>query len=76
MIKFVVLLTCLVAASVAEKTCNVFLADEIPPNQRASIEEETPLHILESEVTFLTEFSRFMNHRAPKLLEVNLNEVI
>lgn len=69
MIKFTILLSCVAAASVATKSCNIFLNDEPVPLSRSSsgdpIREDT-----ESYVTFLTDFSRFMNNKAPALLQV------
>ena len=71
MIKTVVLLSCLVAASVAQKSCNIFLNDGVMPHQRSSPTEQDSFDSIANYVTLLTEFSRFMNKAAPKLLEVN-----
>jgi len=71
MLKFVCLVACLVATSFAHEGCNVFLKDEESAYTRSSLKEVTP-EALKSEVTFLTEFARFMNNQAPRLLEVEV----
>ncbi len=60
------------SASVSSK-CNVFLNDETDTRMNNADAEDIAPDM--DELIFLTEFSRFMNDRAPRLLQVLITHI-
>ena len=71
----IALVGCFAWASASNK-CNVFLNDETDTRMNAIDADAEDVAPDMDELIFLTEFSRFMNDRAPRLLQVLIKSML